>query len=160
MDDILDSLAALRKKLEDAEKINASSIEVGDIVYVSLTEEDGLTLKSGYDTRRKYIVIIGFTPEGMAVGALLINSQVHPLKRSPEMMDCQYPMLLRNYPDILTYNSWLDCSDIFEFSKDRLTEKEAKRKGCLIPEDKDRVLEFLRHTDVIDNVTKRRFGLL
>lgn len=40
-----------------------SSVKVGDIIYVSLNEEDGLILKDEYDSRRKYIVVIGFTPE-------------------------------------------------------------------------------------------------
>lgn len=34
-------------------------MEIGDIVYVSLDREDGLVLNDGYDSRNKYIVIIG-----------------------------------------------------------------------------------------------------
>lgn len=59
-----------------------SSVKVGDIIYVSLNEEDGLILKDGYDSRRKYIVVIGFTPEGVAIGALLINSKIDSSKRN------------------------------------------------------------------------------
>lgn len=59
-----------------------SSVKVGDIIYVSLNEEDGLILKDGYDSRRKYFVVIGFTPEGVAIGALLINSKIDSSKRN------------------------------------------------------------------------------
>lgn len=59
-----------------------SSVKVGDIIYVSLNEEDGLILKDEYDSRRKYIVVIGFTPEGVAIGALLINSKIDSSKRN------------------------------------------------------------------------------
>ena len=76
------------------------------------------------------------------------------------MMDCQYPLLSRHYPQILDYDSWLDCSDIFELSKEKIAERSGKLKGRLTNEDRERVLDFMRRTDVIDNITKRRFGLL
>ncbi|MDE6377877.1 MAG: hypothetical protein K2K72_03940 [Duncaniella sp.] len=160
MDDFRSSLKRLKAKIAEAEKVDMSSVKVGDIIYVSLDTEDGLTLTNGYDTRNKYIVIIGFTPEGIAIGALLINSEIDPSKRSAEMMNCQYPMLSRHYPGILDYDSWIDCSDIFELSKEKISEREGKLKGSLTDDDKERILDFLRETDVFDNVTKRRFGLL
>ena len=160
MDDLRGALERLKAQMEEAEIADMSSVKIGDIIYVPLDVEDGLTLTQGYDTRRKYIVIIGFTPEGVAIGALLINSEIDPSKRSSEMMDCQYPLLSRHYPNILDYDSWLDCSDIFELSKEKISERKGKLKGCLTDDDKTRVLDFLRETDVFDNITKRRFGLL
>ena len=142
------------------ERIDMSSIKVGDIIYVALDGDDGLILNKGYNTRKKYIVIIGFTPEGIAVGALLINSGIDPSKRSPEMMNCQYPMLKRHYADILDYDSWLDCSDIFELSKEKISERNGILKGQLTVDDKERVFDFLRDSDIFDNITKRRFGLI
>ena len=71
-------------------------------------------------------------------------------KRSEELLDCQYPLMVRNYRDILDYASWLDCSDIFELSKLKITEKNGKLKGCLISEDRERVMQFLRETEVFD----------
>lgn len=135
-------------------------MKVGDIIYVPLDEEDGLILKDGYKDRLKYIVIIGFTPEGVAVGALLINSEIDPSKRSPELFDCQYPLLRRDYSHILDYDSWLDCSDIFEIPKLKITDRAGKMKGRLTEEDKERVMDFLKETDVFDNVTKRRYGII
>lgn len=160
MDDIIGSLEKLKAKFIDEEKVDMSSVKVGDIIYVPLDEDDGLILTNGYDKRNKYVVVIGFTPEGIAVGALLVNSKIDPSKRSPEMMSCQYQMLLRHYPAILDYDSWLDCSDIFELKKQKIEEREGRLKGCLTDEDRERVLDFLRKTDLFDNVTKRRFGLI
>ena len=153
-------LARLQARIADAELVDMSSVRIGDIIYVPLDEDDGQTLTGGYDTRKKYIVIIGFTPEGIAVGALLINSEIDPSKRSQEMMDCQYPLLLRDYRGILDYDSWLDCSDIFELSKQKVAERKGRLKGRLISADRDRVMQFLKETDVFDNVTKRRFGII
>lgn len=160
MDDKTGGLEKLKALMAKAEQVDMSSVKIGDIIYVSLDEEDGLVLKDGYKDRKKYIVIIGFTPEGIAIGALLINSEVTSFKRSEELLNCQYPLLARNYRNILSYDSWLDCSDIFELSKQKITEKNGKLKGCLISEDKKRVMEFLKETDVIDNATKKRYGII
>lgn len=142
------------------ESIDWSQVEIGDIIYVPLDKDDGLVLNKGYETRKKYIVIIGFTSEGIAIGTLLINSKIDPSKRSPEMLNCQYPLLSRLYKGILDYDSWLDCSDIFELSTQKISERKGLLKGHLAEEDRMRVLEFLKETDVIDNFTKKRYGLL
>ena len=169
MDDKTGALERLKAIMAKAEQVDMSSVKIGDIIYVPLDEEDGLILKDGYKDRNKYIVIIGFTPEGVAIGALLINSEIDSSKRSEvtgfmkrilPLLNCQYPLMVRNYRDILDYDSWLDCSDIFELSKLKITEKNGKLKGCLISEDRERVIQFLRETEVFDNATKRRYGII
>lgn len=161
MDDKNSVLEKLKAAMDEAERVDMSSVKIGDIIYVPLDEEDGLILKDGYDDRKKYIVIIGFTPEGVAIGALLINSEIDSSKkRSEELLNSQYPLLVRNYRSILDYDSWLDCSDIFELSKLKITEKDGKLKGCLTPEDRERVMAFLKETEVFDNATKKRYGII
>lgn len=160
MDDKTGALKGLKAIMSQKEQADMSSIKIGDIIYVPLDKEDGLILKDGYNKRNKYIVIVGFTPEGVAIGALLINSRIDSSKRSEELLNCQYPLMVRNYRNILDYDSWLDCSDIIELSIVKITEKNGKLKGCLIPEDKERVMQFLRETDVFDNATKRRYGII
>lgn len=160
MDDKNSVLEKLKAAMDEAERVDMSSVKIGDIIYVPLDEEDGLILKNGYDDRKKYIVVIGFTPEGVAIGALLINSEIDSSKRSEELLNCQYPLLVRNYRGILDYDSWLDCSDIFELSKLKITEKDGKLKGCLTPEDRERVMAFLKETEVFDNATKKRYGII
>lgn len=160
MDDKAGTLSKLKAIIVDNENVDMSSIKVGDIIYVSLDEEDGLTLKKGYKDRLKYIVIIGFTPEGVAVGALLINSEIDPSNHSKEFLNCQYPLQVRNYREILDYDSWLDCSDIFEISKLKIKDKNGKMKGRLIDEDRERIMEFLKETDVFDNATKKHYGII
>lgn len=161
MDDKNSVLEKLKAAMDEAERVDMSSVKIGDIIYVPLDEEDGLILKDGYDDRKKYIVIIGFTPEGVAIGALLINSEIDSSKkRSEELLNSQYPLLVRNYRSILDYDSRLDCSDIFELSKLKITEKDGKLKGCLTPEDRERVMAFLKETEVFDNATKKRYGII
>lgn len=137
-----------------------SSYNIGDIIYVPLDREDGLKLRGDYTERRKYIVIIGFTSDGVAIGALLVNSRIDKSKSSEKLFNCQYPLLRRNYPEILRYDSWLDCSDIFELSKTKIESKGGLLKGKMIKEDFDRVITFLKETDVIKNATKKRYGII
>lgn len=160
MDDKTGALSKLKLAIADKEKVDTSSIQVGDIIYMPLDETDGLTLTGGYKDRLKYIVIIGFTPEGIAVGALLINSEIAPSKRSPELLGCQYPLQHRDYTHILDYDSWLDCSDIFEIPKLKIAGKAGKLKGHLTPDDKERVMTFLQETEAFTNTEKRHFGII
>ena len=163
MDDKKGILTRLKQDFFKGQQINTDSVrklKIGDIIYIPLDREDGLILKGKYNTRKKYVVIIGFTPEGKAVGSLLVNSNIDPSKQSKELMDCQYPLSLKNYPDILEYSSWLDCSDIFEISNTKIINRKSLLKGTLIEEDIERVMQLLRETDVFDNVTKRSYGIL
>ena len=163
MDDINGILAKLKQEIleeEQLDDVSVKKLKIGDIIYISLDREDGLILRGEYDTRKKYVVIIGFTPEGKAVGSLLVNSNIDPSKQSKELMDCQYPLSLRNYPKILEYSSWLDCSDIFEISNRKIIDRKGLLKGSLMEEDKERIMQLLRETDVFDNITKRRYGIL
>ena len=150
----------MERPISDMQDWNISTSEVGDIVCVRLDSDDGIILTKGYSSRRKFIVIVGFTPEGIALGALLINSKVSPIKQSPELLNSQYPLLARNYRSFLKYDSWLDCSDIFELSTEKIEGKGGFYIGKLIEDDKERVLAYLKDSDLIDIFTKQRFGLL
>ncbi len=160
MDDKTGSLERLKAQFSESERVDMSSVKVGDIIYVPLDASDGMRLKDGYSERRKYIVVVGFTPENVAVGVLLINSKIASFKSLGELYYCQYPLLHRDYPAILDYDSSLDCSEIFELPKLKISSKGGKLKGCLTEEDLERVLDLLRETDVIKNSTKRRFGII
>lgn len=160
MEDITGALGKLQAIFAEKEKVSTDSIKIGDIIKVPLDEEDGIIIKDGYETRDKFIVIVGFTSEGVAVGALLINSKIDRSKQSSEFLDCQYPLKHADYLSILDYDSWLDCSDIFEISKLKITQRDGRLKGQLTDEDKERVTEFLIATDVFDDATKKHFGII
>ena len=160
MDDKIGTLKNLRARMVEKEKVDISSLKIGDIIYMPLSENDGLTLNGAYKERNKFIVIVGFTHDGVAVGALLINSEIDPSKYTTELFKCQYPLLRRNYRNILRYDSWLDCSDIFEITKQKIEEKNGIIKGELLYDDMEYISSFLRDTDFFDNVTKQRYGFI
>lgn len=51
MDDKTGALNRLKAEMDEAEKVDMSSVKSGDIIYVSLDEGDGLVLKEGYKER-------------------------------------------------------------------------------------------------------------
>lgn len=58
IDDSRNVLAQLKADLHNETTVKSSAdLKVGDIVYLEMDENDGLTLRNGYATRRKYVVI-------------------------------------------------------------------------------------------------------
>jgi hypothetical protein len=140
--------------------VTENDFSVGTILYMSLDVSDGITPKDGFFDRKKYFVVIGITPEGNAVGALLINSNINPhVIYTEELICCQYPVKQSDYPAILEYNSYIDCSEIFEIGKEKI-KKYGVVKGYLTEQDKELIIHFLKETEVISVKEKKRYGLL
>ena len=113
IDDSRNVLAHLKAELHEESAVKASAdMNIGDIVYLEMDENDGLTLRNGYATRRKYVVIIGKNEKGNLVGSLIVNSKITPFKRTAVMQQYQYLLRQSDYPQILNYDSWLDCTEV------------------------------------------------
>ena len=85
-DDVQENLSKLREKIENEDRIKSPvRLSKGDIVEMELDENDGITLDGQYETRRKYIVIIGVTSKGDIYGAYLINSKINFIKNNDIM---------------------------------------------------------------------------
>lgn len=157
MDDAFGTLNKLRNKIQKEEQRNANFLKVGDILFLPLDEDDSLILKDGFGSRNKYAVIIGFTLEENILGYFVVNTHIHPSKSN--LIAYQYPLLRKNYPHILDYDSWLDCTDLFEIRKDRISAKGGMLKGTLIKQDFQAVQDLFKRMPLIDKATKKRFGL-
>lgn len=59
MDDKNGALEKLKAAMDEAERVDMSSVKIGDIIYVPLDEEDGLILKNGYDDRKNTLSLSG-----------------------------------------------------------------------------------------------------
>ena len=68
-------------------------------------------------------------------------------------------MLQKNYPGVLDYNSWLDCTDPKTLTVRKLKAKKAEVKGSLTPDDLKAVMTKLKNSDFIDDHTKRVYGI-
>ena len=161
VDDAKSTLACLKEIVNEERRIKSkTNLIFGDIIEMDLDENDGLLLNDNYTTRRKFIVIIGKTSNGDLYGAFLINSHIDFSKRNGEMMKYQYPMLKENYPEVLNYDSWLDCTDLFDLKRRKIIARKAKRISHLKPFDKDKIKSIVINSELIPDQIKKKLGII
>lgn len=136
-----------------------NNIRVGDIIYITLSRKDGLIVKWPHKTRRKYIVILGHDSDTLFLGYLLINSKSNK-QRFPAISSSQYLLKRNIYPNILNYDSWLDCSEIFEIEISNFNYKIIRKAGQLTIQDLAGVLDLLKSSELISEEQKERFGII
>jgi hypothetical protein len=136
-----------------------ASFLTGKVLKMNLTEEDGIVLKDGAEGRNKYFVVVGCDVDNGLVGSLLVNSNINENAiNTKELLDCQFPLKKKDY-DFLKYDSYLDCSKLFELSKVKILGRGVE-KGELTSDDKQLVLEHLRNSEVISTKLKKRYHII
>ena len=136
--------------------VKQEQIKRGAVVYLTLTEDEGLVLNQGYDSRNKFVTILKELPDEYIIGSLLINTD--PNLRNTLIGDCQYPLKSADYPDFLEHLSWLDCSQVFRIPKSKVLK--GGYCGELKGEDMTLVWECLQNTKTISRKDKIRYGIL
>ncbi|MDR2358177.1 MAG: hypothetical protein LBD87_00055 [Prevotellaceae bacterium] len=109
----------------------------------------------------KFFVIIGENEQGF-VGFFFINSNINNyVKSRPDFMDMQMPIKHSNYPDILSYDSFIACHALSQIPKIKLAQQiecgAAQFKGTLLTEDLELLLENLRSSKLYSKVEKETF---
>ena len=156
----LDKLRALSTQMHEKVRVKHETINVKDIIKVVLTREDGLTLNGPYDTREKYIVIVGKNANGDLLGTLLINHDVAVFIRADEdMFNAQYLLQQKQYPAFLKQDSWLDCTELFVLSAQKIEDRNGEKVAELSQDDFDRVKHTIATTEYIEPPEKAMFGL-
>ena len=157
--DFKGKLADLKENLKAASLVqSADDLKVGTIIYVEMDKKDGLVLNEGYPTRLKYVVVAGSKSDRKEVCAVLVNTDAD-YSDAPDWKAEQYPLLQKNYPGVLDYDSWLDCTDPKTLTVRKLKAKKAEVKGCLIADDLKAVMTKLKNSDFIDPRTKKVYGI-
>lgn len=152
-------LADLKENLKAASLVqSADDLKVGTIIYVEMDKNDGLVLNDGYPTRLKYVVVAGSKSDRKEVCAVLVNTDAD-YSDAPDWKAEQYPLLQKNYPEVLDYDSWLDCTDPKTLTVRKLKAKKAEVKGCLTTDDLKAVMTKLKNSDFIDPHTKKVYGI-
>lgn len=146
-----------QKKKKKFPKVKEENLVRGNVIYIPLSAEEGLIVTGGYAERNKFVTIIGTTEDGFVIGSLLINTNPHDSTR--ELGACQFPLKLKDYPSILDYDSWLDCSQLFRIAKRKVLNC-GEFCGSITQSDWDLILPFLRETEAISNREKREFGII
>ena len=161
IDDAKNSLALLRSEISEETRVKSKDdLHVGDILSLEMDEKDGLKLRGKYKTRNKFIVVIGINSKGDAIGALLINSEIDYTKDTPELKPYQYPMNQEKYPEILDYDSWLDCTDLFLLKSRKIIAKKAELKCKVQVDDFHKVIGLVRDYEGIDKHIKVKYGII
>ena len=157
--DVEGKLADLKKSIEEASLVKSvADLTVGTIVSVEMDKNDGLILTDGYPTRLKYVVVAGVKSGNKEVCAILVNSD-DDFSNDPDWQADQYPLLQRNYPNFLDYDSWLDCTDPKFLSVRKLKAKRAEVIGRLNEDDINAVMIKLKDSDFINPHIKKVFGI-
>lgn len=152
-------LTDLKKSIGEASLVkSAADLAVGTVVYVEMDKRDGLTLTGDYTTRLKYVVVAGAKSDHKEVCAVLVNTDAD-YSDDPVWLADQYPLLQRNYPGILDYDSWLDCTDPKILTVRKLKAKKAEVKGHLTDDDLKAVITKLKNSDFIDGHMKKVYGI-
>jgi hypothetical protein len=140
-------------------RISDQSFVVGKILKMAFDKSDGIVLKGGARDRDKFFVIIGIDANNSLIGAFLINSNINEnIITTKELLDCQFPLRKGDY-DFLKYDSYLNCSQLFELSKIKIWAR-ATDEGELTEPDKALVIEHIIHSEVIPIRQKKRFNMI
>lgn len=159
MDDVNGTLAGLKSELSRICQVKSSDdLHVGDIVYVELDKNDGLVLNGKYVTRLKYVVVAGAKSNAKEVCAVLINTS-NDYFDDPDWKSEQYLLRQADYPEILSYDSWLDCTDVKELLVRKICSKGAEIKGRLNDADLERVMKIINNSDYVPVHIKKVYGI-
>lgn len=134
-------------------------IAVGDIVYQELDRNDGLILTGDYATRRKYFVIVGKNSKGDAIGLCLVNSNLDFYKDNPLMQKFQYTLLQKDYPDVLTKDSRLDCALLFPMKVRKSVAVKAQVVGHLTEADEKAVFPLVASCEFIEEHLRKVYRI-
>lgn len=152
-------LADLKESLKaEALVKSADDLKVGTIIYVEMDKNDGLVLNDGYPTRLKYVVVAGSKTDRKEVCAVLVNSDAD-YSDAPDWKAEQYPLLQKNYQDVLDHDCWIDCTDPKTLTVRKLKAKKAEVKGRLTADDLKAVMTKLKKSDFINDHTKKVYGI-
>ena len=144
----------VEEKIKTFPRIKGNQIKRGAVIYAPLGEEEGVKVLGGYRVKNKFAVILGESAEGMIIGSLLVNTKANTGSKAVD--SCQYPLKESNYK-WLDYSSWLDCSCLKEIPRQKV--KSARFCGNLNQEDLDLAIKCIQETHLINDKTKKKFGL-
>ena len=143
----------------EGKQITDDSFSIGKILKMALTEDDGIILKNNALQRTKYFVVVGHDQDNGLIGSLLVNSNVNEnVINTKILLDCQFPLKKNDY-DFLYYDSYLDCSELFELNKIKILQN-GMEIGELTLRDKMLVTEHLRDSEVISAKMKKRYKII
>lgn len=96
----------------------SDEVQLGDVYKIELSKADGIIPKNGYDTRKKFFVVLGFDEQGNVYGGILFNSKINQ-NLPVSIKDYHMPISAKDYPFLL-HDSFLNCTKIFSVTSTHL----------------------------------------
>lgn len=141
----------------DADLLARSVVKVGDVHFLHLTRENGITPKGEAESKPKYFVVLGFNDKGDVLGGVVINSRINP-NLPPHITDYYVKISSEDYP-FLRYNSFVNCSSLIVAEKSLFAK--ATYRGRI--EDGDflmMLIETLKESPTVSKRMLKEFHLL
>jgi hypothetical protein len=135
-----------------------------NILLASILIKRGVIFISGdfeHISHQKFFVVIGENEEGY-VGFFFVNSNINNYIASrPDFMDMQMPIKRLDYPDFLTYDSFIGCHELSRISKNQLATQiqngTTKYKSELTSNDLELLMDALRNSKLYSKIEKDTF---
>lgn len=141
---------------EDKARLAVRTINIGDVFFIPMTRDEGITPKDGDDYRNKFFVVLGFDGEGNAYGGVVINSGVN-LKMPMHIQQMYMPVKCSDYT-FLSHDSFVNCSTLHIVSVCKLTSD--KYRGSMSDEHVQLIIGTVIESKTISKKTLKRFNLL
>lgn len=114
--------------------------------------------------KEKRIVILGENTNGNFVGSVFINSNVNfNVINSQEIKELQYPVKNQGN-DYLDHDSFIDCSELFEFERsdlfDLLVKEPERALGKVSDEDLEIVFSLVKSSPMIEPKILKKYKLV
>jgi len=143
-------------------KLIASSVKVGSVFRMKLTPAEGVIPKKNKDTsRNKYFVVIGFDEEGIAIGFVLINTDIN-INLTEEVKRLHYPILHKNYPFLENTNRFVDCNNIKRITREKFNSliHADSEAGQLNEEDLQFIICTIKESPTVTTKELIKYGII
>ena len=143
-------------------KLIASTVKVGSVYRMKLTPAEGVIQKKSEDTsRNKYFVVVGFDEDGIAIGFVLINTDINP-NLSEEVKLLHYPILHKNYPFLENTNRFVDCNNIKRITREKFNSliRSDSEAGQLNEEDLQYIFSTLKESPTVTTKELLKYGII
>lgn len=140
-----------------ADKLAQDSLNIGEVHFLNLDSNNGITPKAGDTSRNKFFIILGFDNEGNVIGGLVINSNIN-YNLPTSVTDYQLPVTVEQF-SFLEHNSFINCSKIIVAKRSKFN-KNTYRGVISDAEMMELIINTVKESPTISKKQLREFGII
>jgi hypothetical protein len=138
--------------------IVSATVQIGEVYRMHLTDKEGVKpKKTGDDGRDKYFIVLGID-EDIAVGAILINTNINE-NLPVYLKNLHYPLNVSDYP-FLKQNRYACCDDLKSIDMKIFAKLFKKPKGIINYDDLDLIKGAVASSPISTPKILKQFGLI